>query len=250
MSQPDDREEPLGGEDPGGERPLRPWQEPEQSKKRHLSFWQELALLLGVALVLAVGIKALFLQAFYIPSGSMNDTLVFNDRILVQKVSYWGSAGPERGDIVVFADPGGWLDDSDAPSPDNVVSKTLEVFGLFPSGGHLVKRVIGVGGDTVACCDRRGRVTVNGTPLDERGYLAAGERPSERTFEQEVPEGYLWVMGDNRSQSADSRFHLGDPGGGFVPEENVVGKVFSVVWPLGHAKMLNRPETFEAVEAP
>jgi signal peptidase I len=196
VSQPDDREEPSA----------------ERPKKRHLSFWQELALLLGVALVLAVGIKALFLQAFYIPSGSMNDTLVFNDRILVQKVSYWGSAAPERGDVV--------------------------------------KRVIGVGGDTVACCDRRGRVTVNGTALEERSYLAAGERPSERTFEQEVPEGYLWVMGDNRSQSADSRFHLGDPGGGFVPEENVVGKVFSVVWPLGHAKMLSRPETFEAVEAP
>ena len=258
MTEPDDREEPAREPaaepaDTPAERPLRPWQQREQQqkpRKRHLSFWQELAVLLGVALVLAVGIKALFLQAFYIPSGSMNDTLVFNDRILVQKVSYWGSGTPERGDIVVFADPGGWLDDSEAPRPDNVVSKTLEVFGLFPSGGHLVKRVIAVGGDTVACCDRRGRVTVNGTALDERGYLAKGERPSDRTFEQKVPSGYLWVMGDNRSQSADSRFHLGDPGGGFVPEENVVGKVFSVVWPLGHAKMLSRPETFEAVEAP
>ena len=266
MTEPDDREDhDAAAEEPGDEpghetgdetgdeveRPVRPWQrEKEQPRKRHLSFWQELAVLLGVALVLAVGIKALFLQAFYIPSGSMNDTLVFNDRILVQKVSYWGSGSPQRGDIVVFADPGGWLDDSEAPRPDNVVSQTLEVFGLFPSGGHLVKRVIATGGDTVACCDRRGRVTVNGTALDERSYLAAGERPSDRTFKQKVPDGYLWVMGDNRSQSADSRFHLGDPGGGFVPEENVVGKVFSVVWPLGHAKMISRPETFEAVEAP
>jgi signal peptidase I len=212
-----------------------------------MPFWQELALLLSVALVLAIAIKALFLQAFYIPSGSMNDTLVFNDRILVQKVSYWGSASPQRGDIVVFADPGGWLDDAAAPQPRNAVAQALEVFGLFPTGGHLVKRVIGVGGDTVACCDRRGRVTVNGTPLQEQGYLAAGEQPSALTFEQEVPEGHLWVMGDNRSQSADSRVHLGDPGGGFVPEENVVGKVFSVVWPLSHLKYLGRPDTFEAV---
>ena len=217
---------------------------------RQMPFWQELALLLAVALVLAVAIKALFLQAFYIPSGSMNDTLVFNDRILVQKVSYWGSASPQRGDIVVFEDPGGWLEAGEAPQARSVVSRTLEIFGLFPTGGHLVKRVIGVGGDVVACCDEEGRVTVNDTALRERGYLAPGEKPSLITFEQEVPEGYLWVMGDNRSQSADSRVHLGDPGGGFVPEENVVGKVFSVVWPLEHAKMISRPETFEAVNDP
>jgi signal peptidase I len=215
-----------------------------------MPFWQELVVLLGIALVLAVGIKALFLQAFYIPSGSMNDTLVFNDRILVQKVSYWGSASPERGDVVVFEDPGGWLDRSAGPRPRTIIAKGLEVFGLFPTGGHLVKRVIGVGGDTVKCCDKKGRVTVNGTALHEKDYLAPGEKPSLITFEQEVPDGYLWVMGDNRSQSADSRVHLGDPGGGFVPEANVVGKVFSVVWPLNHAKMIGRPETFEAVAAP
>ncbi len=221
-----------------------------ESSGRHLPFWQELALLLGIALVLAIGIKALFLQAFYIPSGSMNDTLVFNDRILVQKVSYWGSASPERGDIVVFDDPGGWLDESEAPQASSAVAKALEVFGLFPTGGHLVKRVIGIGGDTVACCDKQGRVTVNGTPLHESGYLAPGEKPSLITFKQKVPDGYLWVMGDNRSQSADSRVHLGDPGGGFVPEEDVVGKVFSVVWPLDHMRLLHRPETFQAVGSP
>jgi signal peptidase I len=220
------------------------------SSGRQMPFWQELALLLVIALVLAIGIKALFLQAFYIPSGSMNETLVFNDRILVQKVSYWGSASPERGDIVVFEDPGGWLDRAEAPQPRTVFSKTLEFFGLYPTGGHLVKRVIGVGGDTVKCCDKKGRISVNGTALQERDYLAPRERPSLITFEQEVPDGFLWVMGDNRSQSADSRVHLGDPGGGFVPEANVVGKVFSVVWPLDHAKMIGRPETFEAVEAP
>jgi signal peptidase I len=214
-----------------------------------MPFWQELMLLLAIALVLAIGIKALFLQAFYIPSGSMNETLVFNDRILVQKISYWG-AEPQRGDIVVFEDPGGWLDGGASAQPRTVLAKSLEFFGLYPTGGHLVKRVIGVGGDTVECCDNQGRVSVNGTPLRERDYLAPGERPSLITFEQEVPDGFLWVMGDNRSQSADSRVHLGDPGGGFVPEDNVVGKVFSVVWPLDHAKMIGRPETFEAVGSP
>lgn len=222
--------------------------EPPEDERRHLPFWQELVLLLGVALVLAIGIKAFFMQAFYIPSGSMNDTLVLNDRILVQKVSYWGGGSPERGDVVVFSDPGGWLDAQSAPQPDNVVSRALEVFGLFPTGGHLVKRVIAVGGDTVRCCDKQGRVRVNQVPLEESDYLAPGARPSLITFKQEVPEGYLWVMGDNRGESADSRVHLGDPGGGFVPVEDVVGKVFAVVWPLGHTKLLDRPDAFEAVE--
>ncbi len=216
--------------------------------RRSRPFWQELVLLLVVALGLALGIKAFFLQAFYIPSGSMNDTLVFNDRILVQKVSYWGGGDPRRGDVVVFADPGGWLDAADTPQPRTVLSKGLELFGLFPTGGHLVKRVIGVGGDEVRCCDSRGRLTVNGRPLAERAYLAAGEKPSLVTFDVKVPEGYLWVMGDNRSHSADSRAHLGQPGGGMVPVEDVVGKVFSVVWPLSHATLLHRPPTFEALD--
>ncbi len=217
------------------------------SNRKALPLWQEMGLLLGIALVLAVVIKALFMQAFYIPSGSMNDTLVFNDRILVQKISYWGGGEPARGDIVVFSDPGGWLDDTADQQAANVLTKGLELVGLFPTGGHLVKRVIAVGGDTVQCCDKKGRVRVNGTPLEERDYLAPGTRPSLITFKQEVPEGYLWVMGDNRAESADSRVHLGDPGGGFVPVDDVVGKVFSVVWPLNHVKLVTRPDTFEAV---
>ncbi|MDX6323994.1 MAG: signal peptidase [Nocardioidaceae bacterium] len=215
---------------------------------RHLPFWLELVLLLVLALALAVGIKALLVQAFYIPSGSMNNTLVFNDRILVEKVSYWGSASPQRGDVVVFSDPGGWLDESESPHAQNLVARALELVGLFPTGGHLVKRVIGIGGDTVACCDQHGRVTVNGTPLHEQSYLAPGQRPSLITFREKVPPGYLWVMGDNRSESADSRVHLGDPGGGFVPVDDVVGKVFSVIWPLKHFTFVSRPATFQAVE--
>lgn len=218
------------------------------AERRHLPLWQEMAVLLTLALVLAVVIKAFFLQAFYIPSGSMNDTLVFNDRILVQKVSYWGG-GPGRGDVVVFSDPGGWLGPADTPLADNPLSKTLELFGLFPTGGHLVKRVIGVGGDEVACCDRQGRVTVNGVALDEQSYLAEGEAPSLITFAVEVPDGFIWVQGDNRSHSADSRVHLGDPGGGMIPVEDVVGKVFAVVWPLGNLDLVTRPATFESLEA-
>ncbi len=217
-------------------------------QRRALPFWQEMILLLGIALVLAVAIKALFLQAFYIPSGSMEDTLVFNDRILVQKVSYWGGGSPRRGDVVVFADPGSWLPAQEAAGATGPVARGLEVFGLYPTGGHLVKRVIGVGGDTVECCDRRGRVSVNGDPLEEEPYLAAGQRPSLIEFKTEVEPDHLWVMGDNRANSADSRVHLGDPGGGQVPVEDVVGKVFSVVWPLDHATLLHRPQTFEALD--
>ena len=217
-------------------------------RRAPLPVWQEMLLLLGIALVLAIVLKAFFLQAFYIPSASMNDTLVQNDRILVQKVTYWGGGGPHRGDVVVFADPGGWLAPAESEPPTSPVARGLEAVGLYPTGGHLVKRVIGVGGDEVRCCDPRGRVTVNGVPLNERSYLAAGERPSSITFDVKVKAGYVWVQGDNRSNSADSRVHLGDPGGGQVPVDDLVGRVFAVVWPLGHAKTLPTPATFRSVK--
>lgn len=229
----------AGDRRPAGER---------KGARRQLSIPQEVAVLLGMALVLAVVIKAFFLQAFYIPSGSMNDTLVLDDRIVVQKVTYW-QGEPQRGDVVVFSDPGGWLGPGDLRTADNPVAKSLEMVGLFPTGGHLVKRVIGVGGDRVVCCDDDGRITVNGVPLHEESYLAPGERPSLIKFDVEVQEGYLWVQGDNRSNSADSRVHLGDPGGGFIPVDDVVGKVFMVVWPWDHATVMKRPATFAKVDA-
>ena len=221
---------------------------PVGRRRKQLPIWQEMALLLGIALVLAIVIKAFLMQAFYIPSASMNDTLVQDDRILVQKVSYWGDGGPRRGDVVVFSDPGGWLNPAETRSADNPVARGLELFGLYPTGGHLVKRVIGVGGDEVRCCDRQGRITVNGIPLNERSYLAPGEKPSMINFDVQVEPGYVWVQGDNRSNSADSRVHLGDPGGGQVPVDDVVGKVFAVVWPFAHAKGLHRPATFDSVQ--
>ena len=243
-----DQSTAVAHDEPEGAR-SRPSRAP---KKRHLPLWQETILLLAVALGLAVLIKALLVQAFYIPSESMEPGLVRNDRILVQKVSYWGGGTPQRGDVVVFADPGGWLDPSELQLPGNAVARTLELFGLYPTGGHLVKRVIGVGGDEVKCCDEKGRISVNGVPLNEvplneKSYLAAGERPSTFDFDVKVHKGYVWVQGDNRSNSADSRVHLGDPAGGQVPVDDMVGKVFTIVWPLDHATVIRRPATFDAV---
>jgi signal peptidase I len=212
-----------------------------------MPLWQETILLLGLALVLAIVIKALFVQAFYIPSPSMEPQFVKNDRILVQKVSYWGSASPSRGDIVVFKDPGRWLDTAESAEPTSPVTKGLEKIGLYPTGGHLVKRVIGVGGDRVVCCDKQGRVTVNGHALDETSYLPKGMAPSTIKFDVTVPKNHLWMMGDNRSFSYDSRGHMGSPGGGFVDQDLVVGKVFALIWPAGRAQFIHRPATFDDV---
>ena len=184
-------------------------------------------MLVVVAVVLAALIKAFLVQAFYVPSQSMSPTLAPDDRILVEKPSYW-AGGPERGDIVVFADPGGWLG---ALPEQTTLQKGLSAIGLLPTGGHLVKRVIATGGETVACCDPDGKLLIDGRSLDEP-YLPAAVRPSRIEFKATVPEGYIWVMGDNRSDSEDSRFHQDDPGKGFVPVEDVVGKTFVIVWPV------------------
>ena len=219
----------------------------DEDKKESLPVWQESLLLLAIALVLAIAIKYFLVQAFYIPSPSMEPMFIKNDRILVQKVSYWGGKDPKRGDIIVFKDPGNWLSDDETRTASNPVTKTLEAVGLYPSGGHLVKRVIGVGGDRVKCCDADGRVTVNGTPLDESSYLPKGTLPSEDTFDVRVPEGHVWVMGDNRGDSYDSRGHMGDPGGGFVSDDLVVGKVWALIWPWKRAKWVHTPDTFKAI---
>lgn len=239
---------PPAEEAPAGSRRSAGGARRKSRDERQLPIWQEMILLLGIAMVLAIVIKAFFMQAFYIPSGSMNDTLVLDDRILVQKVTYWAGE-PQRGDIVVFSDPGGWLGPGEVRTADNPLARGLETFGLYPTGGHLVKRVIGVGGDRVVCCDSDGRLTVNGVPLHEESYLAEGEKPSLIRFDVKVPDGYVWVQGDNRSNSADSRVHLGDPGGGFIPVDDVVGKVFVVVWPWSHGKVLERQATFDTVGA-
>lgn len=216
--------------------------------KRQLPLWQESILLVVTALVMAVVVKAFFVQAFYIPSGSMEPTMLVNDRILVQKVSYWGGNDVHRGDIVVFNDPGNWLDAEESRHPHNAVQRGLEIFGLFPTGGHLIKRVIGVAGDEVKCCDTTGHLMVNGVSLDEP-YLLDQKSTQDRTFDVKVPKGHLWAMGDNRGNSADSREHMGDPGGGFIPVDNVVGKAWLRVWPWNRSGFVHYPDTFKALNA-
>lgn len=215
------------------------------TEKKHLPWWQETLLMVGGALILSVILKTFFVQAFYIPSESMVPTLLTNDKVLVQKVSYWRGE-PERGDVVVFRDSAGWLAPAQSGEDLGIVRKTLEVVGLYPSGGHLIKRVVGVGGDEVACCDDQNRLTVNGTSIDEP-YLADLDAQADSNFHIKVPQGYLWVQGDNRGNSADSRAHMGQPGGGFVPVDQVVGKSWLTVWPFSRIGFTESSDAFDQV---
>ncbi|MBT0995718.1 signal peptidase I [Cellulomonas sp. DKR-3] len=218
------------------------------------SLLKETAIILVSALVLSWLIKTFLVQAFFIPSASMHDTLIEDDRIMVSKLTP-GPFDLERGDIVVFKDPGNWLTEETVPDPTawhRAVNDVLTFVGLYPqdAGEHLVKRVIGLPGDRVACAGAGEPITVNGVELDEP-YLAAGAIPSQMAFDITVPADSLWVMGDNRQQSSDSRFHQGEPGGGSIPIDNVVGKAFVTVWPLDRATVLHNPgETFEDVPDP
>jgi len=200
-----------------------------------------------VALLLAVVIKTYAVQAFFIPSGSMENTLEINDRVLVNKLVY-DVRGIHRGDIVVFNGDGSW-DPGTAPRDTNFVVKFAQgfasMFGFGRPGDILIKRVIGLPGDKVACCDAQGRVTVNGVPLTEQSYLYPGDTPSEIRFNIVVPPGRLWVMGDHRLISDDSRDHLGQPGGGTIPENAVIGRAFVVIWPISRWRILPIPATFE-----
>ena len=218
-----------------------------RAKPKHKSFLRELPGIVITALVISVLIKTFLVQAFYIPSGSMENTLLVNDRVLVNKLA----DKPDeihRGDVIVFRDPGGWLNGPQTTSRGGLlglVRDGLVFVGLAPAAGEedLIKRVIGVGGDKVACCDAQHRVTVNGVPLDEP-YLYPGDHPSDETFSETVPAGELWVMGDHRSVSEDSRFHKQQPGKGFVPVDDVIGRAFVIVWPLDRTAVLRSPATF------
>jgi signal peptidase I len=218
----------------------------EGRRKRRVPAWLEFVLLTGLALGLALVVKTFFVQMFFVPSQSMDPLLAIDDKLLVERVSLWGDGSVERGDVVVFRDPGGWLG---PPPPLSPVQQGLSAVGLYPSGGHLVKRVVAVGGDRVACCDDDGRLTVNDEPLDE-DYLPRGVKPSDGDFDVTVPEGRLWVMGDNRPNSEDSRFHRADDGNGSIPESAVVGKVWAVVWPLSRWDRLEHPDAYAELEPP
>ncbi|MDX6276111.1 MAG: signal peptidase [Nocardioidaceae bacterium] len=215
-------------------------------KPRRLPVWQESILLVIAAMVMAVIVKTFFVQAFYIPSESMEPTMLVNDKILVQKVSYW-AGDVKRGDVVVFNDPGGWLTRDESRTATNPIEHALSFVGLYPTGGHLIKRVIGVGGDKIVCCTEKGKLTVNGKVLDEP-YLADQTSTRDTPFSISVPRGKLWVMGDNRGDSEASPQHVNQSDGGFLSEKQVVGKAWLRVWPWKRAGFIHSPDTFKGLD--
>jgi signal peptidase I len=227
---------------------------PPAAPAKKSSFWRELPFLILIALVLALLIKTFLVQAFYIPSASMEPTLQGGppekhyDRVLVNKLVY-RLRDVHRGEIIVFKGPKSWQDQPEFISnpPSNPVARFFHDIGsalgvAAPSSKDFIKRVIAVGGDHVVCCDSSGRITVNGVPLDEP-YIYPGAKPSDQPFDVTVAKGRLWVMGDNRGGSADSRSHTQDHDG-TIPQNDVIGRAFVVVWPPSDWKTLSVPKTF------
>jgi signal peptidase I len=221
------------------------------SAKRKRSFWRELVIVVAAALVLTILIKAFLVQVFSIPSGSMENTLQVGDRILVNRLVYH-LRGIARGDIVVFSGDGSW-GPPPPPAPSNPVLRVWDDFtnlvGVSAPGTDYVKRVIGLPGDHVVCCNAQGEVTVNGVGLQEQGYLYPGDRANSNgytsTYNVIVPPGRLFVLGDHRSDSADSRWHTQDGSAGTIPEGAVVGRAFVIIWPPSRIGDLPIPATFQ-----
>ncbi len=231
---------PADGQGPGGAAP---------NPKKQRSFWKELPILIGIALVLALLIKTFLVQAFSIPSDSMQNTLQQGDRVLVDKLTPWFGSEPERGEVVVFHDPDNWLAGEPTPDP-NVLQTFLSWIGLMPSAEEkdLIKRVVGVGGDTIEC-KNTGPLKVNGKALDEP-YVYPGNTPCSvddqgGQFKVKVPEGHIWVMGDHRQNSRDSRYNQADKNNGMVPVDEVVGRAIVIAWPINRWDNLPVPDTFE-----
>jgi signal peptidase I len=197
---------------------------------------RRLAVLLVVTAVVVALVRSLLVQSFVVPTGSMTPTVRPGDRVLVSRLSHLTGADVHRGDVVVF-DGAGVFEPLPAAAGSSLASAGRAVasaLGLPVGSSDYVKRVVGLPGERVVCCDRQGRITVDGVALTEP-YLAPGEAPSTVRFDIVVPPGRLWVLGDHRSDSADSRAHLGDPGGGTVPIGHVVGRVTGIYWPLSRA---------------
>jgi signal peptidase I len=219
----------------------------KKSTKRSRPFWRELAVIVVAALVLTILLKAFVVQVFSIPSGSMENTLMVGDRVLVNKLVYHFRA-IARGDIIVFSGQGSWDPPAPPASGDPIVrgwDDLTNLVGISAPGTDYIKRVIGLPGDHVVCCDTQGRVTVNGVPLNEQSYIHPGDVPSVQRFNITVPPGRLWVMGDNRADSDDSRYRLNDPGSGTIPESAVVGRAFVIIWPTSRIGDLPIPATFQ-----
>ena len=208
----------------------------DEQTKRPNTFWKELPILLVVAIVVAVVVRAFVLQTFYIPSESMENTLLIHDRVLVNKLVY-DFRSPHRGEVIVFKAPNEWRSD--------------------PNEEDFIKRVIGVGGDHILCCDSQHRLVINDHPLDEPYIYADADGvaalASDEQFDITVPKGRLWVMGDHRSHSGDSRYNYlryKDVTKGTIPEDAVVGRAFVVFWPFSRAKWLSVPDANSKVPDP
>jgi signal peptidase I len=234
---------------------VRPVAKGRRRRLKPVKLWKELPILFGVALLLALVIKTFFVQAYFIPSQSMQHTIEPGDRVLVNKLTPWFGWTPQRGQIVVFKDPGGWLDPSEIKKDNAVVGGVKKVFsfvGLLPEGNEqdLIKRVVGVPGDVVQCKGVGQPVTVNGVALDENTYLYRGadgqlDDPSQTPFGPITVQPHtVFVLGDHRSDSGDSRVHLQEPTQGLVPYRDMQGHAFVRIWPLARISGLGTPSTF------
>lgn len=216
-------------------------------------FLRDMLVVAALAIVVSMLVKSYLVRPYFIPSASMSETLLVDDHVLVNVLPVdW--VGLDRGDVIVFRDPGGWLNVPPEPAKPplrSIVDGALEAVALKPedSSDALIKRIIGLPGDHVVCCNAYGQITINEMPVSEPYVRLHGHHAASGIgFDVVVPEGQLWVMGDNRYNSEDSRFHQDLPSRGFVPVENVVGRAFLVNWPLNRFSWLSsHPEVFAAV---
>lgn len=220
---------------------------PAKGAKPTRPFWVEAVVLLVIAAAIAVGVHSFLFQAFFIPSGSMENTLLKGDRVIVNRLSY-KVGHVQRGQIVVFSGVDSWTPEGSVTQPSNPVlrefSKVGSYLGFAPSGEQdFIKRVIGIPGDHVVCCNVQGQITVNGVALKEH-YLYPGSDNRTLPFDIVVPPGRLWVEGDHRNDSADSRSHTGLPGGGTIPINKVIGRAFVIVWPFSRLHRLEIPASY------
>jgi signal peptidase I len=251
MAKKDKVEKPIKGPFKASREKLRKL----KAKNALMAFVVDTVVILISALIISFVIKTFFIRSFYIPSGSMFDTLQINDRIIVNQ--FVPNVVPlERGDVVVFRDPGDWLGNTPEKTASHPLAQIADFFSMFigisapDNNQHLVKRVIAKGGDHVICCDRDNRITINGKAIIEP-YLAKGSNPSNTEFDVIVPKDSFWVMGDNRGNSEDSRYHPDAPGKGFVSKKYVVGRAFVISWPVPNMVWLdNFPNVFKDVPAP
>jgi signal peptidase I len=214
------------------------------TRRRFLRGARELVLILVIALVASALLRAFVVQAFYVPTGSMLPEIQLHDKILVSHIG-----GIHRGEVVVFKDPGGWIPPDEKSGSAGPIHSALEFIGLLPdsSDDHLVKRVIGLPGDHVVCCNKEGRLRINGDAIDESSYLFQGDaRADDLPFNVIVPAGHIFVLGDHRYESGDSSRHLPSQGA-FVPESLVTGRAMAVIWPLGDAHVMRIPAAFKGI---